>query len=404
MPNNHLTNQRNEQSFSENFLITSLIFLSFFPWIDLISFGFDSHPFISIFSLVYLLFVKKNIVIKKSEVIILSSFLIIAVLNLLFSFLKTESLFFEDIRGLYSIITISLAWFAFSNIIYIHNLKKVLIIINVIWVLTGLYEYFFSREIIDIFVSSRGTDSRGLSALSKEPSFFGLTLIFLSFCILIIDKYVFLKSWTFHTVNFFSIIFLSGSMTAIIPGVIFILLFFRPKRESRTLYFILVIFLIYIFYTIGLDDLYPRTRDLFLMMQNGLDELLTDASANARIEHLIIPWTVSFDNYFSPMLLSNFSEYRDSSVDTNIFWYFNNSKVILSWYLQFLYLLGLPFIVITLVVFFRKILTMKFLVIKSMFFLLLLILLPLPQTSGMPILTILLALSDRFYLNEIDEN
>jgi len=186
---------------------------------------------------------------------------------------------------------------------------RLLLFSNVVWISYALIQSLGLDNILPLVVS-RTSDSRGVTSLATEPTFYALFNI-LEIAIIFKEKsQVQAKTkWSricnlLIALSFIEIFFLSKSAMGILI-LFFIFLWYLFIRHQ-------IIFLIALmFYVLGLDDtivnalssLEAETRPLQLaqdLIKDPSALLLVDQSINQRISSLYISYRASFDDFFVP--------------------------------------------------------------------------------------------------------
>tara|TARA_Y100000389_G_C17447276_1_gene512395 strand:+ start:329 stop:1525 length:1197 start_codon:yes stop_codon:yes gene_type:complete len=196
--------------------------------------------------------------------------------------------------------------------------KKLIFFYFNIWFAVGLIQYFINPEFMTSFVVlTKTTYDRGLSSLAPEPSYFASVMIFF-----IIISYV--NNYKFKTSLFlgiFSIIFISSSATGVFVLLGFSLMYFFIyilNRNSIKILILLSLTLIIFYLNI---DFFSGTRLHKIILRVSSDPMnifITDASANARVWHIIGSFNGAFDNYLLPNPVNNFEERILRLIQNNI--------------------------------------------------------------------------------------
>ena len=350
--------------FGNIFLIFGLI-----PWVNFGLNDYDSQPWTFIFSIFFLATISNKIKLPKHSIGIF--FLII--LGLFFTILLTESIdFFFTTRAVIGYLGLPLLYVGFYNYFALYGLPiKMFIYFNLIWISFGIVELFLP-EFVQLISNLRTSESRGVTSLAPEPTYYGIYLFFISWIIVesknlvINNKIIFLL-----LINFFCIIFFSKSATVLFY-VIIVLTFFLINRLYVILltkkiliknFFVfllgLVIFLIiYLLF----NKYYINTRlfniyNNLINIQNFHSFILNDQSIHTRLESIYFSVVGTFKNYFLPGGLDSIVEMRKEiaeNLKSDIFINLFPSLKIMSWSGTIFYELGF-FGILIVILFFKAI-------------------------------------------------
>jgi hypothetical protein len=167
-----------------------------------------------------------------------------------------------------------------------------------VWVFIGIVQTIFYREFLTFLVSSsRTTESRGVTSLAAEPTFYGIVLIFFL---------IYLLHTKFHMRNFyiflcvFGIIFLAKSSMAVL-FLFIIISFYAITHISFKYLFISAISFALV--PMLIEKFMSGTRLAKLISKiadDPVSSVLGDASVNDRVFHVFFSLKGSYDNYFLP--------------------------------------------------------------------------------------------------------
>jgi hypothetical protein len=246
-----------------------------------------------------------------------------------------------------------------ATCIYIHRYGipiKLLVIGNLIYIIASLFQLYFNQHILNFLVipNSFIDPSRGMSSLTPEPTFYGVTLFFWSWIYLIIYNYKASNPINILIlINIFSILMISKSsmvLVFLIVSVGFLTLRFIKKK---LIFFIIIISILSVLSMILMVTYaYPESRlsnlinILIVLDGNVFDRIVSiilfDASINDRVSNAIFPYLGFILNYGMPGGVNSFYETSVylSDYSNGYFWSGLGSNKILSYFGSFLYELG----------------------------------------------------------------
>jgi hypothetical protein len=348
-------------------LATFFFIFSLIPWVNFNLNNLDSQPWSFFFAIIFLVCLKKVTFPAYSNKIF-----IITIIGLCFTFIKTNSIdIFYLLRTTINYLSLPILYIAFYNYFIRYNFPlKLLVIFNFLWIGFGFLQSFFPK-IKNFIVYSRNFDeSRGVSSLAPEPTFFAIYLFFSSWLLIEVKNLVIsnnIKILLF--INFLTVIFLAKSSMgflyyAIVTSLFIILFLFyffidlKLKKKSMLsfiIYFIMLFIVLKVF-----ENLLQGSRLIFLIDQvvnylSIVEIIMLDASINSRVESVYFSIIGSFKNYLLPGGIDTFIEMRSEILDStenSIFYNRYESNKIMSWIGSIIYEMGIFGIMI--IIFFFK--------------------------------------------------
>ncbi len=344
-------------SYQQSKLIKLCVFLAllfnFFPWTSFSLNSYDMQPWVIFLDAVVIFLLIRT----KVHAYIFFSYLIFGFV-LVVAILDGSDYVYRAVAS-YMILFLGLHFFYLICKSYLYVFLCAVFFSNIIWVLMGLYQFFFGVDSFSFLVNLRSSADRGVTSLAPEPTHFGLQLIFFSWIILILSqvRMVGLRCAIFFVIiDFLSVVFLAKSSMAVMYILIFLPFFYMARGGSLKSIFLLFGFLLFFcFFGLVYFNSYPESRLALTFSGLFSDPLLVlkeDASINSRVSHLFLSMYGAFSDLFYP---HGFSAFNDHSYVLNrefdgFFWYNYQSNIIMSGLGSLLYevgILGLSFLLIT---------------------------------------------------------
>jgi hypothetical protein len=281
------------------------LFFVFFPFISPVKTNTDMQPYSLFFSLLLLpLFQFK---ITKFQLIILA-IPIIAVLLLMFS-----SINYNTLRSLYNYFSIFFIYYVSYKILkhQLFDIQKVIKIFLYIWVAIGFFQTLFKKDFLTFLISnSRTTETRGVTSLAPEPTFFALILIFF---LLFIFHLNYKNKNIYYFLIVCSILFFAKSSMGLLYLFFLFSYLFLTKLSFKFLaisFFSVFVFSFFIqfFYDSRIYGL------ISLFVENPSNLLLLDESVNDRFFQIFFSLKGFFSFFLLPHGFSNWSSYLVSEV------------------------------------------------------------------------------------------
>jgi len=322
-----------------SFLYVFITIFSFFPYVTFYSFGTDIQPWsiLTIFVMSLIVFYHNTKIDK------LLVFLFLPFLYALF-LLPIAVDYTAAIRSLLGYLTIVLVPFIFYLILVKHYVLfiKILKFATIIYFIVGLIQILFYDEFMSFLLHRNSTtDSRGVTSLAVEPTFYGIVCLFLILLFLTLEikdkkKYIYLL--------LVQIVFLAQSSMSILFLLIFYFYYFLFKVSIKTI--ILVLFgisaMILFLYNM---DLASHNIRIFQLINIFLSEpsniFIADASINDRVSSIYFSFKGFIDNNFIANGFGTYSQYLNSELPKqNTFWWVSKSNRIMSFYGSILFEIG----------------------------------------------------------------
>lgn len=319
----------------------------FFPWVGFNLLSTDSQPWPIIFGFLLIFLARGRVIIPAH---IITSFILMAI-GATFSLWHTadilSSLVFRSIFSYISFFVVFVSFYGYLNAYGFPG--KIVDFVLWIWITGGVIEVFAPGS-LSFFLEARGSSERGVASLSPEPTFFGITLLLLSYLKYASDNYSFRSGVKFHLICVLGIIFLAkSSMATLLLLVTLAMLFLvkfggSPLKAKLMMTLILSVFLFILFVSLSLLLDGTRLNGILLGLLNyGPSAMLeSDGSINERVEHVFVSYYL-FINNMRPMGFDTFV-YAKSSLGSeinSIFWYSGGFDKIMSWSGDFVYQLGI---------------------------------------------------------------
>ena len=284
------------------------IFVPFLP--SLISNTYTA-PYALICSSIFF-FLIKNTKFPKELVILL--FLFFGSLILLINGFGFNTL--RILLGYFSVFSIAFGTYFICKLNKRAN-KEIVFYFFIIWFVVGFIQTFFYEGFLSEFVVvSKTTVDRGVTSLAPEPSYFASVLIFFMI-INFINNY---KINITILLTVISVVFFSRSMTGLVVLSLFFIFYFLILILKKNTFKYLILSILILFIFIINFDLFDGMRVHKLLtrfVENPINLLVSDASTNARMWHIIGTFSGSLDNYFLPNPNNNFYEYTLSLIENN---------------------------------------------------------------------------------------
>jgi len=321
-----------------NLTLISLLF----PWVSFGILNLDTQPwFIIMASMFFLVNIKK----KVHAVIFLSLFLFLAACGVGIGYGNFDFLFFRALLSYYAFFIVLVTYYIMKK----HYDFPVLILIvsNFIWLLAGLLQAFFGKDILSMIVHVRTTDDRGVTGLAPEPTFYGIFLFFMCWLLYLEKKSIPAKIFkALFIINLLFIIFIAKSSMVILFIFIAICVylffnFFSIKKLIITIVCGLAIYFSIVQYGSLLEG--SRVYKLMTMLIDApLFIVAKDASMNERASHIYFSFKGFIDDlgvphgYHSFSHTLSFGRYESSG----FFWWGGNENKVMSGVGSLLFELG----------------------------------------------------------------
>ena len=319
------------------FIISSCI-----PW-----FGFatlDSQPFPVLFSCLFLLLSWSKIKSLRINFNSIKILMILSALGILGGSFYNFEFDFLFIRAIFNYIGFVILMMGFIIFFKIYGFPlNLLVLINILWILASLIQIYWP-DFFSSFVAHRTDESRGLTSLAPEPTFFAIYLFFIGWIYLIYFNYK-LSICLFMLVilNILSIIFLAKSSMVLLFLSIAIIIYFVAFKKYKYLSFITTLIFLGLFFlgNLNFDD---SRLSYFIsnFFADPVDFFAKDESANSRLSNIILPIHGMIYNYLIPGGQHSFGDIANQIVDLygDYFFYSIGDIKIMSWMGSLVYELG----------------------------------------------------------------
>ncbi|HAS8528638.1 TPA: hypothetical protein I7769_19200 [Vibrio vulnificus] len=315
------------------FLNITFVF-QFFPWLSFQLFEGDTQPWPLLFSLVAsLLFFKREI--DKGAAIILYCFV--------FSFALVIVYFRFDeltIRAIFGYSTLFSAYYFYLEYRKRYDPKILIVILNFVWLVAGLAQVVVDPYILDLLVSVRTSEGRGVTGLSPEPTFYGIFLYFMCWLIYFETKFYSKDKlcrlyFSLTCLNVVFIVFIAkSSMVVVFLCLTFLFFVLKNLRIKALLFCVFLFFLVAPFFNIAWDAL-EGTRVFKLansFLDGGVYFLLRDASINSRISHVYLSFYEFISSGMLPHGYHSFGDKLEKLLTSGeMFYWGGNTNKIMSW-------------------------------------------------------------------------
>lgn len=317
------------------------LFFMFFPWL---SFGLnnsDIQPWSLIFSLLYLLlFFEKKITYP-------SMLFFFAFICSFFISIAYDKYDFLMLRGVANYFSVFLYFFVYYSISKKYNLLRLVIIFNVIWLFVGALQIIFNASIFDFIVSVRTSDSRGVTGLSPEPTYYGMYLFFISWIVILESDYMRLKAKICKVLVFLNVIYIifiakSSMILLFLILIIPFLIIGQLSIKKMVIVSFTLISLITLTY-INIDMLEgTRIYNIFnSLFRYGVMSIVSDASVNSRLVHVYVSIVSSLNDFMLPHGFHSFGDKLVNLLSYNQYFFHGQyTNKIMSWFGSVFFELG----------------------------------------------------------------
>lgn len=181
-----------------------------------------------------------------------------------------------------------------------------------VWFFIGLIQSLYDKSFMTFLVSgSRTTESRGVTSLAPEPTFYGIVLVFFLIFLLHLETS---RKKTYSFLCVFGVLFLAKSSM----GVLFLvmLMFFYTITHINLKYILMSLVGVFTL-PILVGNFIGGTRLSFLLFkftENPKSVILVDPSINDRFFHVFFSIKGSYDNYFLPNGYLSWKDYIEMEV------------------------------------------------------------------------------------------
>ena len=345
---------RSDSSFSQRLLTLRatpfrwlFLVVAFFPWVSFNTNSLDMQPWPLLVALCLIAMDGKMIL---SRTLIYSTVLV--AIGFFVAIFTSNSANFLALRAFYQFFSIFIFFAATNSIIRRrYNIRPLVKVFNVIWILAALVELRFPM-VLAIFGKVRTSTGRGVTSFAPEPSFFAAYLIFSSALLLVLDGYNFKKSRWVHLLNIIATLLLAKSAIGMAYLAVLVLCYFgylliRQSPKKLGLYLLISVFTLTAIVPVLLKLTETNTRAVNLIQklitEGPLLLVKIDASINERVAHVILPIHAAIQNFFLPLGFDTFAKTRleVQGFYNGFFWQATGTNKIMSWMGEWIYTLGI---------------------------------------------------------------
>lgn len=322
------------------------IVFSFFPYVSPIPNNFDSQPFAMIFGLFFLMLrflngggLSKQLI---SLVILLYVFIVLFILDIfLFNNFRLVA------RTLANYLSLCLLPVAFYYFLKQYGFPKIIFKFTIlIYTFIALIQTFVSKYIFEFLVHVRTTDSRGVTSLAPEPTFYGIICYLFLLVIILSDTFSKKEKIIYGLLLVFQIILLAKSSMVILYLIFLAMAFLFTSNliNIKNIVYMLGVFALSFFYVSHYNLLEGSRvfKIIELAKVAGVYAFGQDASMNERLSHIYISFYGFFDNITLPGLFSTFKNLteRKEDISNGFFWYGGTGNKIMSYWGTIIYEMG----------------------------------------------------------------
>lgn len=317
------------------------LILVFFPYVSFGTNQMDTQPWVLLFAIIFY----KDFLLSRRSLRIISFFIILiltAQIIALFGSFKIELEYL--LRGVSSYIIFAIVYYYQQKSLNSNFVKyqNIIFKINYFYIIIAVLQTIISPNISRFLViSSRTSETRGVTSLTPEPTMFGILLIFFCLIYLVIMNDSNRKAIRpLILLNLLSILVLAKSATASIFLLVGILLWYLVNLRSFK-FFISAIIMIpfgYFAFTFLINTYLKESRlsNIYNVVLNGdfLILLTRDRSILDRSLANIFPFKASYGNYFLPGGFSLDATLKPLDIkifDTVIYDYHTGPKIMSLW-------------------------------------------------------------------------
>lgn len=332
----------------ESILAKMLYIFVLFPYIKIISVGSDTQPGACIISIVTIFaFVLGNKGKMPRPIMKLIGLIGMCAIVWLLSVPTTLSSFIS-FYGYISVALIAYASYllvSYENGINLQRIK----VITWIWIIIAVIQQFYNRYFMSFLISDmRTTDSRGVTSLAVEPTYFAQMIFFMVLCILCFEEEK-KEKYKYFIVGILGIVILAkSSMVVLVLGVgflIFIIITLTKKWKRKYMKYLLFIPMIGIVFLIIMSFM-PETSRLINTLESMFEQgvmyfFKNDASANDRLSSIVFSFKGAIENFFIPHGFDKWQAYEIAEKSSSKFFWYGSSTKIMSMYGALVFEMGI---------------------------------------------------------------
>jgi hypothetical protein len=276
-----------------------------FPWVSFGTNSMDTQPWPLVASIIYLLYVLIHYQISLAIFLTIPVAIVVIFSSIFVSmfYYGTFAMDFSFLRGGASYLTFIFVFVVYYFVYKRYGFQKNLFYgANIVWLIVGLLQISIGPYIFDSIVTVRTSDTRGVTGLSPEPTFYGFFLFFLNFIYLIQFNYklegLVKKLFVINLLFIFLVAQSSSVILALFVGILFVLIY-----RSNLLVLLWMFFSMFLL-VFALNYFFPNSRlmsILSLLSEGGPLYLLSiDESVFARIMSIVYPYYWGIQSYLIP--------------------------------------------------------------------------------------------------------
>lgn len=176
---------------------------------------------------------------------------------------------------------------------------------NVVWLCAGVFQKIVGTYSLVFLVTARTSESRGVTSLAPEPTFYGMFLILITWLIWAENQYLINKLVVFFTaLNIIGVLFFAQSSMAVLYLILlsFIVVLFNIKSIARFAFTMMastVVAAVLYFSVQSMEG--SRVKNLLgRAVDEGVEVARHDESINDRLRSIVFPLAGAMDNNLLP--------------------------------------------------------------------------------------------------------
>lgn len=316
-------------------IANATVLVCLLPYISPFKTGLDSQPYGLIFIIIsWLTLYKHQTKHKHFMLLSLITFLLSSIILTVEAIIYGDTLSF--IRGVYGYFVLFVAPFYFLTYLRFYDFpKRTFYLSSSLYFIAAIIQAFVDVNFFDFLVDIRTSESRGVTSLTPEPTYYGIVCLLLLMVCLVSESFKNKERKYLSLFFVIQIVFLAKSSMAILLLLILSFYFLCLKKIS-SIKILLGLFLLlcghfgilHLMEGSRVYDLYTRSIEL------GFYLFKIDASMNERLSHIYFSLYGMLSNAFLPNFNSNFSTLLDNRyiLSDGFFWYGESGKKIMSYW------------------------------------------------------------------------
>jgi hypothetical protein len=278
-----------------------LVFFAFAPYLSFSLLDIDTQPYFLIFCICYLVSIKGRLLVPRSLKV---SYLLLAI-SLCWSVVlavASNKIDFMLIRGILSYLTFSLGILVLYAMFCKGSLPNthVFISINVLYLAIALMQKMGISS-FEFLSPNRGalSSGRGVTSMAAEPTFYGMVIYFLSLAYYLESKFNNVRNRYSHFI-FYSVSLVNIFLSASSMVLVWCLLTLVSQIKNKYLIISIPIVILLTYAALIWFPDFRFSRLVYILINSGLYDLLTDGSVNERVSAVIFPYIGNFNNIILP--------------------------------------------------------------------------------------------------------